>query len=100
MYGVALICVTIGALSPELRIELQPAVIAKMHDAIITDARGAVISAGVVHPANQDTVFWFGNIIVKLLLAAISHGRMGRQSCRQIIGTLLDRRAAIKNLDG
>jgi hypothetical protein len=32
------------------------------------------MSAGVVHLANQGTIFWFGNIIVKLLLAAISHG--------------------------
>jgi hypothetical protein len=64
----------IGASPPELRIEPQPAVIAKIPNAIITDARGAIMSAGVAHLANQGTVFWFGNIIVKLLLAVISHG--------------------------
>lgn len=89
---------TIGASPPEFRIELQPAVIAKIPNAIITDARDAVISAGIVHLANQGTVFWFGNIIVKLLLAVIFTWRMCRQPCR--IGTLLDRRTAVKNLDG
>ena len=99
--GKALFCVTIGPSPPEVRIELQPAVIDKTANEIITAARCAVIGARIVHLANPSTVFWSGDIILELRFdSRFFDGERASNPAVRSLGTLIDHRIVVKNRDG